>query len=88
MKIYNKNYNPEDYIVVEYFLKSKTNLKEAAWSLAIGQSVGNPNVRSIWETDELFKKHSCIIIDSPIRLESHKAGSVKIGFPKRLLTSL
>ena len=61
MKIYNKNYNPEDYIVVEYFLKSKTNLKEAAWSLAIGQSVGNPNVRSIWETDELFKKHSCII---------------------------
>ena len=45
------------YILCRYFLSSKTSLRDAAWSLSIGQSVGNPNVRNHWETDELFENH-------------------------------
>ena len=48
----------EKYFVATYYLEAKTNLREAAWALAIGQSVGNPNVRNAWETDELFENHS------------------------------
>ena len=46
-------------VIATYFLQSKTTLADAAWNLSIGQSVGNPNVRNEWETDELFIKYSC-----------------------------
>lgn len=75
----------EDYIRVSYFLESKTTLKSAAWELAIGQSVGNPNVRNSWETDELFDKHSAIVIINSKYdedLSNRKSGYVTIGFPK------
>lgn len=75
--------NKEDYFLATYFLESVTNfnLADAAWNLAIGQSVGNPNVRNEWETDELFEKHSCKIIDSEERLKGLKSGKVVIAFP-------
>jgi len=69
------------YYVVEYFLESTESLKDAAWQLAIGQSVGNPNIRNKWETDELFKNHSCIVIGDEKKLENIKSGIVKIAFP-------
>ena len=47
----------------------------------VGQSVGNPNVRNEWETDELFEKHSCLIIDDKERLRGLKSGTVVIAFP-------
>ena len=74
--------NLEDYIVVDYYLASKTSLKTAAWELAIGQSVGNPNVRNRWETDELFEKHSAIVLTDENELLFSNNGYVKIGFPK------
>ena len=37
----------EKYLIATYEVVSETNLKEAAWNIAIGQSVGNPNVRSL-----------------------------------------
>ena len=49
--------------------------------MAIGQSVGNPNVRSIWETDELFENHSCIILADESKLSKEKEGNVRIAFP-------
>ena len=55
MKFFRKSVG-EEYLVVKYYLSSKTTLRDAAWALAIGQSVGNPNVRNDWETDELFEK--------------------------------
>ena len=67
------------YIVAKYYLESTVDLKNAAWNLAIGQSVGNPNVRTERETDELFLNHSCVIENSHI-LE-YKSGEVYIGFP-------
>ena len=71
--------NQQDYFFVTYFLQSKTTLKDAAWNLAIGQSVGNPNVRNEWETDELFDNHSCIVVNND-NLEE-KSGTVVIAFP-------
>lgn len=81
MTIFNKDLNTEKHFVVEYFLESKTNLREASWNLAIGQSIGNPNNRSIWETEEMFKRHSCFIMADESYLESVKEGIVKIAFP-------
>jgi len=51
----------EKYIFVKYQLDSTDSVRKAAWDLAIGQSVGNPNVRNEWESDELFETHSALI---------------------------
>ena len=71
----------DKYFIVNYFLEAKSNLKNAAWNLAVGQSIGNPNDRSVWETDEIIKNHSCIILDSETLLELKTKGEVKIAFP-------
>jgi ribulose-bisphosphate carboxylase large chain len=69
------------YYIATYEMASSTNLKDAAWNLAIGQSVGNPNVRNLWETDELFENHSCIILGDENMLEGQINGVVEIAFP-------
>lgn len=69
------------YIIVEYFLESQTNLRDAAWNIAIGQSIGNPSARSEFESEELIKEHCCIILEEESYLNSQKSGIVKIGFP-------
>ena len=71
----------DKYFIVEYFLGSTTDLRDAAWQLAIGQSIGNPNIRNRWETNELFEKHCCLILDTEKRLSEKKEGKVKIAFP-------
>lgn len=73
--------NSEDYIVATYILSSNVSIKDAAWNLAIGQSVGNPNVRNEWETDELFEKHSCLILEDPDKLNTTETTTIKIAFP-------
>ena len=73
--------NLNNYFVATYQVKTDKNLKEVAWNIAIGQSVGNPNVRNHWETEELFKKHSCLIIGDEKKLEKKKSGLIKIVFP-------
>ena len=44
-----------DYFFATYYLKSKTTLWEAAYNIAVGQSIGNPKVRNAWETDDLTR---------------------------------
>jgi len=77
MNLFVPDLDTSEYIVVEYFIESSESLRTATWNLAIGQSVGNPEVRSNWETDELFEKHSCII------LEEEKTLSEWSGFFQR-----
>jgi ribulose-bisphosphate carboxylase large chain len=72
----------ESYYIATYYLKSKTNLRDAAWNLAIGQSVGNPNQRSEFETDELFENHSCLVLADEKVLNNSKEGTVDIAFPE------
>lgn len=67
------------YFVAKYFLQSSVSLKDAAWNLAIGQSVGNPLVRLERETDELFDNHSCVVENNESLNEL--SGYVNIGFP-------
>jgi len=71
----------DKYFIATYDMKSSTTLKDAAWNLAIGQSVGNPNVRNEWETDELFENHSCIILGDEAVMEKFVYGKVEIAFP-------
>jgi ribulose 1,5-bisphosphate carboxylase large subunit-like protein len=73
--------NKNDYYIATYNMSSSKNLREAAWNLAIGQSVGNPNVRNEWETNDLFENHSCIILGDERNLEFEKHGEVVIAFP-------
>lgn len=69
------------YMLASYHITSRTNLRDAAWNIAIGQSVGNPNVRNEWESDELFEKHSCLILEDEKRLSATNNGMVLIAFP-------
>jgi ribulose-bisphosphate carboxylase large chain len=73
--------NSSKYIICTYYLQSSSTLRDAAWALAIGQSVGNPNVRNQWETDKLFEDHSCLIIGNEADLLSLQEGKIKIAFP-------
>jgi ribulose-bisphosphate carboxylase large chain len=72
----------DSYFIVTYWLKSQTNLRDAAWNLAIGQSVGNPNQRSEFETDELFEHHSCLVLADEKELLAKKEGVVDVAFPQ------
>jgi len=69
----------EKYIVAKYYLSSLKSLKDASWNLAVGQSVGNPNVRLERETDQLFEDHSCVILNNNNMNDT--SGIVYIGFP-------
>ena len=81
INIFTKDLDYEKYFVVKYYLKGKTSLREAAWNLAIGQSIGNPKNRSVWETDQMFIDHSCIILEDEKVLQNKKEGFVEIAFP-------
>lgn len=71
----------DKYYIATYKITTKTSLDDAAWNLAIGQSVGNPSVRNEWETDELFENHSCIILGNKTDLENRVWGDIEIAFP-------
>lgn len=83
MKLFVNEYeiDVEKYFVVTYKLQSDKNLRDAAWNIAIGQSVGNPNVRNRWETEELFRDHSCVILAEENELLNKTSGEVRIAFP-------
>lgn len=79
--IFREKIDSEKYFIVKYNLASKTNLRDASWNLAIGQSVGNPNMRNQWETDELFENHSCLVLGNEEELKNSSEGIVEVAFP-------
>jgi len=81
INIFKNEIDLDKYFIVTYNLKSLTNVRDAAWNLAIGQSVGNPNVRNQWESDELFENHSCIVLGNEEELKNINEGIVDIAFP-------
>lgn len=81
MLFYNTEIDRSRYFIATYDMSSSANLAEAAWALAIGQSVGNPSVRNKWETDELFEEHSCVIVEEKAKLKKLDRGQVRIAFP-------
>lgn len=83
MKFFNSNPDNQKYFFASYDISvtSGRDLRQATWELAIGQSVGNPNVRNQWETDALFEQSACIICHDEEELQNAQHGVVKIGFP-------
>jgi len=76
--------SPEENIIATYYLATNDNkydLFDLAWNLAVGQSIGNPNTRSLFETDEMILAHSCKILAKKEDLRKKKEGIVKIAFP-------
>ena len=74
----------EEHIIATYYLSTldnKYSLYDLAWNLAVGQSIGNPNVRSLFETEEMFSTHCCKILEKKQDLINKKEGFVKIAFP-------
>ena len=78
--LFNESVETNKYFIAKYSLKSNDMLK-AAKGIAIGQSIGNPNVRLDGETAELLENHLGIILDHPENLKHKKEGTVKIAFP-------
>jgi ribulose-bisphosphate carboxylase large chain len=82
MLFYNNKIDEDKYVIATYFIKSRNaDLATCAWNLAIGQSVGNPNVRNQWESEELFEQSSCVIVHDKKELQTLTQGEVKIAFP-------
>lgn len=81
MNLFKEYVDLNKYYIATYEMSSSDNLREAAWNLAVGQSVGNPNVRNEWETEELFENHSCIILGDADQLSTQQHGLVRIAFP-------
>ena len=79
--IFKECVDPKLYFIATYDLEGKNSLRDASWELAIGQSVGNPNVRNHWETDELFENYSAKVIGNESEMLLVKRGIVKIAFP-------
>jgi ribulose-bisphosphate carboxylase large chain len=67
------------YFWAKYHMTSQTNLYQAAKELAVGQSIGNPNARSVWETKEMINAHCAKILYTKDFDKSE--GLVWIGFP-------
>ena len=78
--LFNASVDKSRYFIAKYYLKSNDMLK-AAEGIAIGQSIGNPNVRLDSETAELLENHLSVILDHPENLKNRKEGEVKIAFP-------
>jgi ribulose-bisphosphate carboxylase large chain len=75
--------NRDQCFWVKYWVKSATNLEQAAREIAIGQTVGNPNARSNWETDWLFDNYcGKILYNSNF---DQQEGFVEIGYPYELM---
>ncbi|MDA7713160.1 RuBisCO large subunit C-terminal-like domain-containing protein [Candidatus Pelagibacter sp.] len=78
--LFNSTVDKKKYFIAKYFIKSNNMLK-AAKGIAIGQSIGNPDVRLDNETAELLENHLSIILDHPDNLKNKKEAIVKIAFP-------
>lgn len=71
------------YFWATYWVSAKNDLRTAAHEIAIGQSIGNPNKRSKWETAQMVEDYCCKILDAPNLNDAQ--GIVEIGFPYALL---
>ena len=71
------------YFWAKYYVTTKTDLRTAAHEIAIGQSIGNPNKRSLWETDYMIENFCAKIYDTGNLGDN--AGHVYIGYPYDLI---
>ncbi len=80
--LFNESVENKKYFIAKYLIKSNDMIK-AASGVAIGQSIGNPNVRLDSETEELLDNHLAIILDHPENLKNKKEAIIKIAYPTK-----
>ena len=78
--LYLPDVDPAQHIIATYHVQSK-HLTDAAEAIAIGQSIGNPNVRLEDETDTLLSRNLAKILDTKGNLGSRESAEVRIAFP-------
>jgi len=81
--IFRKDFDKNEYTISTYQLESIANLNlyEISKAIALGQSIGNPEIRSLHETEDLFERASVKILADPQELKTQKKGVVKFAFP-------
>ena len=67
------------YFYVTYDVESTVSVYDAGWNIAVGQSIGNPTKRSVWETDEMIEDYCAKILRS--KDFDKKKGQVTIAYP-------
>jgi ribulose-bisphosphate carboxylase large chain len=67
------------YFYVTYEVESTVSVYDAGWNIAVGQSIGNPTKRSVWETDDMIENHCAKIMRS--KDFNKKKGRVTIAYP-------
>ena len=80
-----KNLIRHNDLVVTYLVQSK-DLEKAADAIAIGQSVGNPNLRLDGETKEMWDQFGCSIRSIDPEASVRGRGKVIIGYPLKNFT--
>jgi len=68
------------YLIATYYLESR-HLTKAAEAIAIGQSIGNPNVRLNKESETILSRNLAKILDTKTNLESRESARVRVAFP-------
>lgn len=79
INIFQNEKDLEKYFYVTYYLETTKTLREAAYALAVGQSIGNPNLRSGYETPDMIEDFCAKIVNN-ISLNWDR-GNVEVGFP-------
>lgn len=69
-----------EHIIATYYVESKDMLK-AAKAIAIGQSIGNPEVRNEMESDVIIRDNLAKILDHKNNLQFMKKGFIRIAYP-------
>lgn len=70
----------EEHIIATYYVESK-NFLDACKGIAIGQSIGNPNVRISIEDERMMRENLAKILDIKSNLLSRQEGIVRIAYP-------
>ena len=81
LNIYFDDVDKNEYFIATYYVETWKTLNDAAWAIAIGQSIGNPDVRNEWESTALVDSYCCKILHDEDFLKSRSEGIVKIAFP-------
>ncbi|MDD5699634.1 MAG: RuBisCO large subunit C-terminal-like domain-containing protein [Candidatus Nanoarchaeia archaeon] len=70
----------KSHIIATYFLRSQ-NLLKAAKGVAIGQSIGNPDIRTGRDSAEIFRNNLAKILGTPYDFNGQTEGTVRIAYP-------
>lgn len=80
LPLYTDSVDPDEHILATYHLTG-SELKEAAEALAIGQSIGNPDIRNYHETEELLENHLAKILTDESVLENQTEATLEVAYP-------